>query len=111
MEFYPDRDGEQAGLTCYYSTATYVRCRPGVALGIVRHSLVAEIDTVLQHAQRLPGYPVITVEKASGQPIHHYPQIYRTFLQRHLRFQLLPVIAVDHKLQLPAALRLRAEPA
>ena len=26
MEFYPDRDGEQAGLTCYYSTATYVRC-------------------------------------------------------------------------------------
>ncbi|MCD8068409.1 MAG: hypothetical protein LUE87_05905 [Lachnospiraceae bacterium] len=26
LEFYPDRDGEQAGLTCYYSTATYVRC-------------------------------------------------------------------------------------
>ena len=26
VEFYPDRDGEQAGLTCYYSTATYVRC-------------------------------------------------------------------------------------
>lgn len=23
--FYPSRDGEQAGLTCYYSTATYVR--------------------------------------------------------------------------------------
>lgn len=26
LEFYPDRDGEQAGLTCYYSTATYIRC-------------------------------------------------------------------------------------
>ncbi len=26
VEFYPDRDGEQAGLTCYYSTATYARC-------------------------------------------------------------------------------------
>lgn len=25
VEFYPRRDGEQAGLTCYYSTATYVR--------------------------------------------------------------------------------------
>lgn len=32
VEFYPDRDGEQAGLTCYYSTDTYVRfalCREG----------------------------------------------------------------------------------
>ena len=26
VEFYPDRNGEQAGLTCYYSTATYARC-------------------------------------------------------------------------------------
>ncbi len=26
VEYYPDRDGEQAGLTCYYSTATYARC-------------------------------------------------------------------------------------
>lgn len=25
VEFYPDRNGEQAGLTCYYSTATYAR--------------------------------------------------------------------------------------
>ena len=25
LEFYPQRNGEQAGLTCYYSTATYVR--------------------------------------------------------------------------------------
>lgn len=25
LEFYPERDGEQAGLTCYYSTATYAR--------------------------------------------------------------------------------------
>lgn len=26
VEFYPDRNGEQAGVTCYYSTATYARC-------------------------------------------------------------------------------------
>ncbi|MCR4924237.1 MAG: glycoside hydrolase family 43 protein [Lachnospiraceae bacterium] len=26
VEFYPDKNGEQAGLTCYYSTATYIRC-------------------------------------------------------------------------------------
>lgn len=25
LEFYPDKDGEQAGLTCFYSTATYAR--------------------------------------------------------------------------------------
>ena len=25
LEFYPTKDGEQAGLTCYYSTATYAR--------------------------------------------------------------------------------------
>jgi xylan 1,4-beta-xylosidase len=25
IDFYPTRDGEQAGLTCYYSTATYAR--------------------------------------------------------------------------------------
>ena len=25
LEFYPEKDGEQAGLTCYYSTATYAR--------------------------------------------------------------------------------------
>lgn len=25
LEFYPENDGEQAGLTCYYSTATYAR--------------------------------------------------------------------------------------
>ncbi len=26
LEYSPDRDGEQAGLCCYYSTATYARC-------------------------------------------------------------------------------------
>ncbi|EKC56165.1 Xylan 1,4-beta-xylosidase, partial [human gut metagenome] len=25
VDFYPEKDGEQAGLTCYYSTATYAR--------------------------------------------------------------------------------------
>lgn len=25
QDFYPSRNGEQAGLTCYYSTATYAR--------------------------------------------------------------------------------------
>lgn len=26
LDFHPTKDGEQAGLTCYYSTVTYVRC-------------------------------------------------------------------------------------
>ncbi len=55
VEFYPDRDGEQAGLTCYYSTATYVRCAVcyeggrKIQLVINRNhgeELVAQIDDV-----------------------------------------------------------------
>ena len=53
LEFYPDKDGEQAGLTCYYSTATYARCSlcyeggRKIQLVINRNhgeELVAEVD-------------------------------------------------------------------
>ncbi|MDL2300948.1 glycoside hydrolase family 43 protein [Lachnospiraceae bacterium OttesenSCG-928-D06] len=59
LEFYPDRDGEQAGLTCYYSTATYARfslCYEGgrkLQLVINRNhgeELIAEIDHIKEEA-------------------------------------------------------------
>ncbi len=40
LAFKPENEGEQAGLTCYYSTATYVRfdrCRAGLELVINRN--------------------------------------------------------------------------
>lgn len=55
VEFYPDRDGEQAGLTCYYSTATYVRCavcyEEGRKLQLVINrnhgeELIAEVENI-----------------------------------------------------------------
>lgn len=55
MEFNPSRNGEQAGLTCYYSTATYARfslCyEEGRKLQIVINrnhgeELIAEVDNV-----------------------------------------------------------------
>ena len=55
LEFDPTRDGEQAGLTCYYSTATYARfslCFEGgrkLQLVINRNhgeELIAEVDQI-----------------------------------------------------------------
>lgn len=55
LEFYPDKNGEQAGLTCYYSTATYARCslcyEEGRKLQLVINrnhgeELIAEVDNI-----------------------------------------------------------------
>lgn len=55
LDFYPSRDGEQAGLTCYYSTATYARfslcCEGGRKLQLVINrnhgeELIASVDEV-----------------------------------------------------------------
>ncbi len=67
VEFYPDRDGEQAGLTCYYSTATYARCAVcyedgrKIQLVINRNKgeeLIAEISDV----KEVPVYLRVEVE-------------------------------------------------
>ena len=68
LEFYPDKDGEQAGLTCYYSTATYARCSlcyeggRKIQLVINRNhgeELIAEVDNV----KETPVYLKVVVEK------------------------------------------------
>lgn len=68
VEYYPDRDGEQAGLTCYYSTATYARCavcyEGGRKLQLVINrnhgeELMAEVDNIPEK----PIYLKVVVEK------------------------------------------------
>lgn len=67
VEFYPVRDGEQAGLTCYYSTVTYIRfavCyENGRKLQVVINrnkgeELVAEIPDIKQ----VPVYLKVEVD-------------------------------------------------
>lgn len=59
LDFYPQKDGEQAGLTCYYSTATYARfslcCENGRKLQLVINrnhgeELIAEIPQIKEQA-------------------------------------------------------------
>lgn len=77
LEFYPDRDGEQAGLTCYYSTATYVRCalcyEGGRKLQLVINrnhgeELMAEIPEI----QETPVYLRVVVEKLTRSFYYSY---------------------------------------
>ncbi len=77
LEYYPDRNGEQAGLTCYYSTATYVRCSlcyeegRKIQLVINRNhgeELVAEIADIAQK----PVYFKVVVEKLTRSFYYSY---------------------------------------
>ncbi len=77
LEFYPDKDGEQAGLTCYYSTATYARCalcyEGGRKIQLVinrnhREELVAEVDKVKEG----PVYLKVVVEKLTRTFYYSY---------------------------------------
>lgn len=77
VEFYPSRDGEQAGLTCYYSTATYVRfslCYEGgrkLQLVINRNhgeELMAEVSGILEK----PVYLKVVVDKLRRSFFYSY---------------------------------------
>jgi len=77
VEFYPEKDGEQAGLTCYYSTATYVRCsvcyENGRKLQLVINrnhgeELIAEVDMV----RECPIYLKVEVEKLTRRFYYSY---------------------------------------
>ena len=77
LEFYPDKDGEQAGLTCYYSTATYARCSlcyeggRKIQLVINRNhgeELIAEVDNV----KETPVYLKVVVEKLTRTFYYSY---------------------------------------
>lgn len=77
VEFYPDREGEQAGLTCYYSTATYARfalCyREGRKLELVINrnhgeEMMAEVSDIAEG----PVYLKVVVEKLTRSFYYSY---------------------------------------
>lgn len=77
LEFNPTKDGEQAGLTCYYSTATYARwsvCYEGgkkLQLVINRNhgeELIAEVSDVVEG----PIYLKVVVEKLTRSFYYSY---------------------------------------
>lgn len=80
LEFSPTRNGEQAGLTCYYSTATYARfslCyEEGRKLQLVINrnhgeELIAEIDNM----KNIPIYLKVMVEKLTRTFYYSYDGI------------------------------------
>lgn len=77
LEFYPTKDGEQAGLTCYYSTATYARfslCQENgrkLQLVINRNQgeeLMAEVPDI----EEKPVYLKVVVEKLKRSFFYSY---------------------------------------
>lgn len=77
LEFYPSKDGEQAGLTCYYSTATYARfslCYEGgrkLQLVINRNhgeELIGEVPEIKECAV----YLKVVVEKLTRRFYYSY---------------------------------------
>lgn len=77
LEFSPEKDGEQAGLTCYYSTATYARfslCHEGgrkLQLVINRNhgeELMAEVNDVKEG----PIYLKVVVERLTRSFYYSY---------------------------------------
>ncbi|MEG0580061.1 MAG: glycoside hydrolase family 43 protein, partial [Niameybacter sp.] len=77
LEFEPSKDGEQAGLTCYYSTATYVRwslCYEGgrkLQLVINRNQGEEVIQTI-DHVQLGAIYLKVVVEKLTRSFYYSY---------------------------------------
>lgn len=76
-EFYPSKDGENAGLTCYYSTQTYARfsiCYEGgrkLQLVINKNhgeEVVVEIDGIKER----PVYLMVQVYKQTRQFLYSY---------------------------------------
>lgn len=77
LEFNPEKDGEQAGLTCYYSTATYIRfslCYEGgrkLQLVINRNQgeeLMGEIHDI----KNIPLYLKVEVKKLTREFYYSY---------------------------------------
>jgi xylan 1,4-beta-xylosidase len=77
LDFYPTRDGEQAGLTCYYSTATYARLslcyEQGRKLQLVINrnqgeELIASVDDIKEQSI----YLKVVVEKLTRRFYYSY---------------------------------------
>ena len=68
LEFSPSRDGEQAGLACYYSTATYVRWSLCYEEGrklmlVINRNQGEEVMAIIEEVPEGPIYLKVEVEK------------------------------------------------
>ncbi|MBP3888961.1 MAG: glycoside hydrolase family 43 protein [Cellulosilyticum sp.] len=68
LEFNPTKDGEQAGLTCYYSTATYARWSLCYEQGrklmlVINRNHGEEVITTIEEVSEGPIYLKVEVEK------------------------------------------------
>lgn len=77
LEFEPSKDGEQAGLTCYYSTATYVRwslCYEGgrkLQL-VINRNQGEEVITTIEDVQLGAIYLKVVVERLTRSFYYSY---------------------------------------
>ncbi len=77
LEYYPDHDGEQAGLTCYYSTATYVRCALCYEGGrkiqlVINRNHGEELMAEIPEVKEAPVYLKVVVEKLTRSFYYSY---------------------------------------
>lgn len=77
LEFYPTRDGEQAGLTCYYSTVTYVRLSLCYEQGrklmlVINRNHGEEIMAVIDNIKEQPVYLKVMVERLTRTFYYSY---------------------------------------
>ncbi len=77
LEFYPSRDGEQAGLTCYYSTATYARWSLCYESGrklqlVINRNMGEEVISEIDNVKECPIYLKVEVEKLTRRFYYSY---------------------------------------
>ncbi len=77
LEFYPDRDGEQAGLTCYYSTSTYIRfslCHEGARKLqlVINRNQGEEVMAEIKDIKKMPVILRVVVENLTRSFYYSY---------------------------------------
>lgn len=77
LEFYPSKDGEQAGITCYYSTATYARCSLCHEGGrklmlVINRNHGEEVMAEISDIRECPIYLRVVVEKLKRSFFYSY---------------------------------------
>nr|WP_184093624.1 glycoside hydrolase family 43 protein [Anaerocolumna cellulosilytica] len=80
LEFYPERNGEQAGLTCYYSTATYVRFSLCYEEGrklqlVINRNHGEELMAEVKDIKEAPVYLKVEVDKLTRSFYYSYDGI------------------------------------
>ena len=77
VEFYPVRNGEQAGLTCYYSTTTYARCAVCYENGrkiqlVINRNQGEELEAEIDRIKEVPVYLKVVVDKLTRSFYYSY---------------------------------------